>query len=276
MKIQYIASLAILMGGLVGCGDKPASTTAQKPESTPTQDVIDTAPTLPDDAPVYKVATTGTSTPMSFKSETNQLTGIDVDVITAMGEREGFKVEFIPVKWGELFTGLDDKLYDIAISGISWTEERAGKYGASDSYFFSPAAFAYIDNGKPMTSLADLKGVKVGVLSNTKHEQTAKDAGASEVITTNRGFEAFTLMVQGQVDVFIHDYVDLKEFQKNYPDHKVIIQNIEDESNKNAHYTILTQKDNTELLTKLNLGIEKLKADGTLDKISDKYLGGEK
>lgn len=209
---------------------------------------------------------------MTFKDDRGNLIGIDIDIIQAIGQKEGFNIEFIPTTWGNLFVGLDNGKYDIVISGASWTEERESKYGVSQGYFFSPASFAYVDNGKHLNTLADLKGLKIGALTDSKHEKTAREIGASEVVVAKSGFETFASLIRGRIDVFIHDYADLKEYQKNYPDQKVIIKNIEDENQKGAYLIALTQKNNTELLNKLNSGIEKLKADGTIDKIASKYL----
>lgn len=279
MKIQYVAPLIATLG-LFGCGNNQSPTEQklpQNPNPPPASTTHESSvKDLPADIPTYKVATTGTGAPMTLKDDKGNLAGIDIDVIQAIGQQEGFKIEFIQTAWSNLFVGLDEGKYDIAISGISWTEEREGKYGASQGYFFSPASFAYVDNGKQLSSLADLKGLKVGALANSKHEKTAREVGASEVIATKGGFDTFANLMRGQIDVFIHDYADLREYQKNYPNQKVVIKNIENESQKGAYLVILTQKNNSELLAKINSGIEKLKANGTIDQISEKHLGAVK
>lgn len=277
MKIQYIAPLAMTLG-LFGCGnnqppaEQPSSQTSTPPASATNETPADN---LPADAPTYKVATTGTGAPMTLKDDKGNLAGIDIEVMQAIGQQEGFRVEFIQTAWSGLFTGLDENKYDVAISGISWTEDRESKYGASQGYFFSPASFAYVDNGKQLNTLADLKGLKVGALVDSKHEKTAREVGASDVVATKGGFDTFANLMRGQIDVFIHDYADLREYQKNYPDQKVVIKNIEDENQKGAYLVVLTQKNNTELLAKINSGIEKLKANGTIDQITEKYLGAK-
>lgn len=274
MKLRYVAPFVMVLG-VLGCEN------GQPPEQKPSQDTTPPTSTtnenpkkdLPAEAPTYKVATTGTGAPMTLKDDKGNLAGIDIDVIQAIGQQEGFKIEFVPTTWSNLFVGLDEGKYDIAISGISWTEEREGKYGTSQGYFFSPASFAYVDNGnKQLNSLADLKGLKVGALVDSKHEKTAHEVGALEVVATKGGFETFANLMRGQIDVFIHDYADLREYQKNYPNQKVVIKNIENESQKGAYLVILTQKSNSELLAKIDSGIAKLKADGTIDQISKKHL----
>lgn len=277
MKVQHITSLFILMGGLVGCGEKPASSTEQKSEPTPTTQVsTDASSTTPTDVATYRVGTTGTAAPLSFQDERGSLVGIDIDVMQALSEREGFKVEFIPTKWEELFTSLENGQLDIVISGVTYNDERASKYGMSNSYFFSPAAIAYIDGkDKKPTTVAELNGLRVGALAGSKNEKIAKASGAAEVVVAKRGFEVFTMLAQNKIDAFVHGYLILKDYQKNYPDQKLVISTIEDKSQKDAQLVILTQKGNQKLIDKLNAGIDKLKADGTLDKVSDKYIGSE-
>lgn len=270
MKIQYLFPFTITLG-LLGCSNSQTPVEQTATETAPAS-VADSSSNLPADAPTYKVASTGKGAPMTVKDENGNLSGVDIDVIKAIGEREGFKVDFVPTDWNVLFTGLDEDKYDILISGISWSAERESKYGVSQGYFFSPASFAYIDKGNSMKTLADLKGLKVGALANSKHEKTANNVGASKVVGGKYGFEIFTQLVQGDIDAMIHEYVVLKEYQKKYPDQKITIQSIEDESQKEANFVIITKKSNQELLNKINSGISKLKADGTIEKITEKYL----
>lgn len=270
MKLTLPLFSCALAVSLVGCGNNPPPAEAPKPaektESAP-------ASALPADAPTVIVATTGTGAPVTYKDEQGNLTGIDVDVVKAVGEKEGFKVEVIQVAWKDIFTGLEEKKYDIAVAGISWTEERNSKYGMSDSYFFNPTSLAYkAESAIQPKSLAELGNARVGVLAGSTYEKLAQSVATKQIIPAEKGVDAFAMLVRGESDVFLHSNISLRYWQANYPDQKLEIQVVEKPDEISAQRVMALNKENTELLAKVNSGIAKLKAEGEIDKITEKHL----
>lgn len=270
MKLTLPLFSCALAVSLVGCGNNPPPAEAPKPaektESAPTS-------ALPADAPTVIVATTGTGAPVTYKDEQGNLTGIDVDVVKAVGEKEGFKVEVIQVAWKDIFTGLEEKKYDIAVAGISWTEERNSKYGMSDSYFFNPTSLAYkAESAIKPKSLNELGNARVGVLAGSSYEKLAQTLATKQIVPAEKGVDAFAMLVRGESDVFLHSNISLRYWQANYPDQKLEIQVVEKPDEISAQRVMALNKENTELLAKVNSGIAKLKAEGAVDKITEKHL----
>ena len=146
MKQLYRVLPIALSIGLFGCGNSNNATSTQESASANTPTVQENkdgfVSSLPDTAPVFKVATTGVTPPFSFQDDYGNMQGIDIDSIRAIGEIQGFKVEFYKEPSVELFNTVEAGSRDMALAGISY-KPRDSKYGLSDSYFFNPAALLY-------------------------------------------------------------------------------------------------------------------------------------
>lgn len=273
MKLVLISCLTLL--ALAGCSRTDETTNIEpevSPESTQTE-AEEFVSSLPDDAPVVTVASTGLGIPITYKNEEGAVVGIDVDVIRAVGEAEGFKVQVIPVAWADIFDETDKGVYDVALAGISWTPERAGKYSLTDAYFFNPASFIYKSTSEfHPKSLADLQGKRVGVLEGSKHEKMVKEAGINDISVTSTGIQSFSNLAQGNIDAYVHDNLNLRYLQVSHGLTDLVIEPIENESEKTANLVMVVAKDKPELLAKINDGLKKVKADGSIDRIVEKHL----
>lgn len=227
---------------------------------------------LPATAPTIKVATTGTMPPFSTQDSKGNLIGFDIDVIRAVGEVEGFKVEFVKSPWQTLFKTVDDYKADIALSGISYKPERAEKYNLSKSYFYNPSAIMYKNPQLNIKGIADLKGLRVGGMKGTKQIDTVKEANVTDKVTeTSTTYLLFQELANDRVDAIVQDYPLLKDTANNHPSIKVSIVPYENRNDPNAQQIMLMKKGNDKLLAQLNEGIDKITADGTLKKIEDKW-----
>lgn len=267
------AGLALICAlGLIGCNEQQPQEQAVS-QSTQTNESTGFVSKLPADAPVIKVAMTGLGAPFSYKDSEGFIEGADVDIIRGIGELEGFKVDIIPESWANIFDKTEEGVYDATIAGISWTPERASRYGLSDGYVFNPASFIYkADSAVHPKTIEDLVGLRVGVLQNSKHEKLIENQEGINKVITESGFESLKNLARGDIDVYIHDNINLRQKQAGYADYNFEITSFEDEAEKSAYLVIVTQKDNQELLNKLNDGIAKLKAEGKIDEILNYHL----
>lgn len=266
---------------LLGCGGGSADNTSEsKPaeQTTTTTQATNEAPAgiPPAGAAKYSVATMGVVPPFSFQDEKGQLSGLDIDVLRAIGEVEGFTVEFFPEPFDRVFSELDTDKYQIAINGISYTPERDSKYGLSQAYFHNPSAMMYTTNlpQKPK-SLGELTGLTIGVVGNTKQAEQAKSVPNAKIKTYETPFATYKAIMIGEIDVTLHDIIPLQYAVDKEPKMKevAVIVPYESETDRATEAVIVVKKDNQELLAKINSGIDKLKANGKLDEIRKKYLG---
>lgn len=282
MKYLYQVLPVILSVGLLGCGNSNNPTTQESAETTvaaPTESKDQFVSKLPDTAPVMKVAMTGDLPPFSFQDDYGNMQGTDVDSMRAIGEEQGFKVEFYKHPWQGLFDAVEAGERDLAVSGIAFTNERDSKYGLSNPYFFNPSAVAYMDNkydDLSIKTLADLKGLRVGSLEDTRQDDTLKGLGDNiKRFPKTTSFLSFQSLLRDEVDIMVDDLHLLTYTVQNQPGHKITIVPYEGADSPSAQQVVLMAKGNTELIKTVNEGIDKLKAKGTFKEIEERWLGAK-
>ena len=109
---------------------------------------------------VYKVATDTTFAPFEFENDEGNMVGIDLDLLKAIAEDQGFKYELEYVGFSAAVTALEAGEVDAVIAGMSITDERKEKYDFSDPYFDSGIGMGVLA-GSDIKSYEDLAGKQV-------------------------------------------------------------------------------------------------------------------
>lgn len=288
-----IGVFGVMMLGLTACGgDKNQETHATQTSKTQQSTTATTTNTnvvletrvvaeqinskLPDTAPTYKVLTTGSMPPYSFFNEKGQLRGLDIDAMQEIAEAGGFKVTFYTHPWQGLFNKVANGEYDMATSGISYTDERAKTYTLSKGYFTSPSAIMVMENLSHVTGLNDVKNLSVSVMKNSKQMLQAEQFGITKLKNHPTTFLAFQDVIQGNVDATLQDAPPLRYLAKQYPEYKVRVIPYEDSKEPSAQQVILMKKDNQSLASQVNKGIDTIIKNGKMKKIEEKWLGDVK
>ena len=74
---------------------------------------------------MLRVGTEGVYSPFSYHDPaTGQLTGYDVDVARAVGEKLGVRVEFVETPWDSIFAALEADRFDVVANQVTITPER--------------------------------------------------------------------------------------------------------------------------------------------------------
>jgi ABC-type amino acid transport substrate-binding protein len=274
MMQLYRVLPVVLSVGLFGCGNSSTQENTNSTGTPVTESKDNFVSNLPNTAPTLKVAMTGDLPPFSFQDDYGNMQGTDVDSIRAIGEEQGFKVEFYKETWQDMFDSVESGQRDLAISGISYKDDRAVRYGLSTPYFFNPATIMYLEGKFDIKGLDDIKGLKAGTLEGSKEEDTLKEMGSSvELASRSTAFLAYQDLIQGNTDVFLYDMPVLQYVAKGYPEHKVTIVPYEAANAPSAQQVILMAKENTKLIKTVNEGIAKLKEKGTFEEIENRWLG---
>ena len=219
-------------------------------------------------AGVLRVGTEGVYSPFSYHDPaTGQLTGYDVDVARAVGEKLGVNVEFVETPWDSIFAALEANRFDVVANQVTITPERQQKYDLSQPYAIGEGVIVTRTDDTSITSLADLKG-KVSAQSTTSNwADVARQAGAK--VESVEGFaQAATLLNQGRVDATINDSIAVYAYLAETGDTSIKIAAQTGEKSEQG----FAARKNSGLLPDLNKALDELKADGTLASISQKYL----
>ncbi len=218
--------------------------------------------------PVYKVAVDSNYAPFEFKNEAGNVVGYDIDLIQAIAKEEGFKVEIIPSEFNRLLPAIESKKHDIAISAIKLSDSRQKKFLASDPYLQTHEGYVVKDNS-PFKSIDDLKGQTVAVLGDSHlHEKLEVDQN-TKVITEPTIFLAFKSIFMNEADA-VYSEEPILHFEANqFPNNPVRFIPSNHEANK---YVIYTNKDNQELMLKINNGLQTLKDNGKYHQLTEKWF----
>ena len=220
-------------------------------------------------AGVFKVGTEGTFPPFTYHDASGKLVGFDVDIAREIAKRIGVKAEFVEGRWDGLVAGLDANRYDAVINQVSITPERKAKYDFSEPYIAPKIVLIVNKNNTEIHTFPDLKGKKTALTLTSSFAQDARKLGA-DVVGTDGFDQSIALVIQGRADATINSNLSFLDFKKHEPDAPVKV--VAEKTNAEQE-AVLIRKNNPELREEINNAIEKIKDDGTYQRISIKYFG---
>jgi polar amino acid transport system substrate-binding protein len=266
-KVFALCALVIGLFALTGCGAPKA---AEQPAPAPTTPEA-AAPAPAPELVTYKVGTDAAYAPFESVDPTGKCVGFDMDVVSAIAEAGGFKVEFINTAWDGIIASLEANKNDIVVSAMTITDERKKAIDFSEPYFQS-TNYILVPENSTVKSIADLKGKTVSVQQGTTGdvaitEQLGKDyTGIKRFKGTP---EAFLELKNGAADAAVADSGVVAEFVKSNPDMKLKV--ILDEKFPKESYGIAVKKGNAELLAKINTGLKTIQDNGKYAEIYKSY-----
>ncbi|MFI2433704.1 basic amino acid ABC transporter substrate-binding protein [Streptomyces sp. NPDC018693] len=207
-----------------------------------------------------------------FQSEIDgKVQGFDVALIDLVAEDLGVKQEIVDTPFENFKTGafLNSGQCDLAAAGMTITEERKKNVDFSDPYFEATQA-VLADKKSGISSLADLKGKKVGAQAQTTGEDYAKSQGLNPV-----SFESSDAVLNGlrtgQVQAVVIDYPVVQGWLKNQANADAF--QIAEQINTGEQYGFTVKKGNTKLREAINKALADAKADGTYKKLYEQWIG---
>lgn len=205
----------------------------------------------------------------SRNEKTNKLEGFDVDLGAALAKELGVAPKYVDAEWQGLLGGLKKGDYDVLITCMSKSEARADEVNMSDVYYKLPDVIVVRKDNAKISGEADLKGKIVGVQVGSGSEQIAdKMAGTfKEIKRYNYNPEAFTDLSVGRIDAVIVGYAYVVTQMKKTPQFKVV-----GEPLHQAEIVMVMKSGADELTGKLNQALAAIRANGTYDKILNKWL----
>ncbi|NLK38131.1 MAG: transporter substrate-binding domain-containing protein, partial [Epulopiscium sp.] len=151
-KTTVATALSLVMAfGLVGCS---------KPAAEPTGDQAEEPA---GEKKTYVIATDTTFAPFEFANEAGEFVGIDMDILNAIAEDQGFEVDLQVLGFNAAVQALEAGQADGVIAGMSITDERKLKFDFSDPYFDSGVVMGIAKDNEEIKTYEDLAGKKVAV-----------------------------------------------------------------------------------------------------------------
>ncbi|WP_341360914.1 amino acid ABC transporter substrate-binding protein [Georgenia sp. M64] len=265
-RATFLIGLATaLTAGLAACsGGSPSGDSA-----TTTTAAGEDALAQIQESGVLRVGTEGTYSPFTFHDpQTNELTGYDVEVVTAVAEQLGVEAEFSETQFDAIFAGLEAGRYDVIANQVTINEERQAKYDLSDPYTVSTGVVVTRADDTEITSIEDVEGRTAAQSATSNWHTLATEAGA-QVETVEGLSQSLALVEQGRIDLTFNDNLAVLDYLRTTGDTDVKIAFEVDEGGEQA----LAMRKDSGLLDAVNGALEELRANGTLTEISEKWFG---
>ncbi|WP_061993171.1 ABC transporter substrate-binding protein/permease [Fructobacillus ficulneus] len=222
--------------------------------------------------PNYVISTDATYAPFDFQDKNNQYIGIDQDILKEVAKRNHFTYTLKPMAFNSAAQMVANGQADGIIAGMAITDERKQVYDVSDPYYNTGVAWI-TKKGSKLTSLSDLKGKTVALKSGT----AAANYGLS--LQSKYGFKVkyfndtdtmYNDVVNGNSAATFEDMPVIQYAIKNGL--KLQVQNANDLGNAGAYGFFVKKGQNPQLIKAFNSTLKEMKADGSYQKIVNKYL----
>ncbi len=255
-KLVSVLLAAVMCMGLASCGDNGGSNAGDE------------------NGKKFVIATDKGFSPFEFQDAKGNIVGIDMDILAAVAENQGFTYDLQYVGWDAAIAACQAGQADAMIAGASITDERkdAG-WIFSVGYYDATQGMAVAEEAD-IAGFEDLKGQKVAVKNGTMSNQYAesiKDKYGFEVVTFSTSPDMYQAVLGGQVQACLDDTPILKY---NIKTGELKMKFVDGTENEPAQYGMaIFDSSKQELLDLFNAGLENIKASGKYDEIIETYLG---
>lgn len=283
-------ALCLCLGLMSACGSDAASSAATStpetsaeasaPETAAPEAAGSTAEAAPADFTTVvegelHMATNASFPPYEMIADDGSFEGIDVEIAGAIAEKLGLTLVVDDMDFGSVVTSVQSGKEDIAMAGLTVTDERKENVDFTDSYA-TGVQVVIVPEDSDITSIDDLEGKMIGCQESTTGyiycSDTPENGGYGEenVTAFPNGANAVQALLSGKVDCVVIDSQPAQEYVKQNEGLKIL-----DTEFVTENYAIGVSKENTALRDAVNTALKALIDDGTVQSIIDKYISAE-
>ncbi len=207
--------------------------------------------------------------PMNYKDENGNWTGFDTEFAQAVCEKLGVEAEFIVIDWDNKIFELDSKKIDCAWNGMTLTDEVKESMNCTKPYVKNEQVVVMkADAVKNYTDVASLKDVTFAAESGSAGEAALKDLSLDANLTSVAAqSDALMEVKSGSVQACVIDNTMANAMTGEGTSYSELAQGI---SLTSEEYGVGFRKD-SDLTAEVDKIIDEMKADGSLQKLADKY-----
>lgn len=218
----------------------------------------------------YVIASDSSFAPFVFQDSSNQYTGIDMDLIKAIAEDQGFEIEITNPGFDAAINAVQSGQADGIIAGMSVTDARKETFDFSNSYYTANTILG-VKESSTISSYEDLNNKTVGVKNGTASQTFLTENQSKygyKIKTFSDAASMYDSLNTGSIDAVMDDEPVIKYSISQGQKLKTPIAGTPIGETAFA----VKKGSNPELLEKFNKGLANLKANGEFQKILDKYL----
>ena len=220
------------------------------------------------------VGTTGDYRPLSFREEDGTYWGFGIEVAQEIARHLNVEIEFVKTSWPTLTADVqaEPQLFDMAIGGITITDARCETMLMSEGYLANgKTILCRATETNRFQSLADIDKPEVRVMVNPGglNEKFANEnLTHATIIVHQKNEEIPSLVAEGKADVMITEITEAPYYVKT--DTRLAAPLLNDPFT-HGKIGVLMRKGQEDLMDVVNTTIRKMKSDGTLRRLHEKY-----
>lgn len=218
----------------------------------------------------YTVASDTSFVPFEFK-EDGEYVGFDIDLINAIADEVGFEIKLETTNFDGIIPGLQTGSFDIAIAGITITDERKKTVDFSDPYYDAGLRIGVAVDNKDINGIEDLKEKTVATrLGSTSADYIKKNIEGAEASQFEQLDQAYLAVENGSADAILYDSPNVAYYIRTKGEDSL---KMVGELYQAEQYGIAFAKGQDELVSKVNEALASLKESGKYDEIYEKWFG---
>ncbi|MDT0683396.1 transporter substrate-binding domain-containing protein [Roseicyclus sp. F158] len=224
------------------------------------------------DMETASVATDPSFVPFEMMDEeTGEMTGFDMQMIRELADRAGFEVDINTMDFNGIIPAVQTGNVDIAIAGITITDERGEIVDFSDPYYDSGLQMLVAADNDGVETIEDLEGMTIGTkIGSTSYDYLTEEFGDTATITPYPGSgDMYLALMGGSVDAVFYDAPNVSYFAKTRGEGRV---KVVGPLYEGQQYGIAFAK-GSELVAPVNEALAEMREDGTYDEIYAEWFG---
>lgn len=219
----------------------------------------------------FVIATDTVFAPFEFTDENGDFVGIDVDILAAIAEDQGFEYDLQSLGFDAALAAVESGQADGMIAGMSITDERKEIYDFSEEYYDSTVCAA-VKADADYASLDDIKGQTVVVKNGTQSAAWAeelKDEYQLKLVYKDDSAMMYQEVLSGNAAACFEDFPVMAYGVSQDNGLKLLVEN--QDSFATPYGFAVKKGENAELLEKFNAGLKNIKDNGKYQEIVDSY-----
>ena len=198
--------------------------------------------------------------------------GFDIDLLDKLSEYLGFEYELYPMNMKKLEQKIKNKELDLAIAGISITDERQREFSFTDTYYETYLQIV-VRKDSQITDRKEITEKKVGVVEGTSSAQYAEDyLSEDNKITYYKNItKVWNDLEKGTIDATIYDTTGIQNYMQEHADNTNLSVLNEQLNSEESNYGIMFVK-GYKYLDQFNVALQVLNNDGTYQKLKEQWI----
>ena len=203
--------------------------------------------------------------------ETGEMIGFDMEIIREVADRAGFEIDLNTMDFNGIIPALQTGNVDIAIAGITITEEREEIVDFSDPYYDSGLRILVRESNGDVSEFDDLEGKKIGTkIGSTSYDYLVKNLEADDGVTPYPGSSGmYMALMSRSIDAVFYDAPNVGYFARTKGEGKVKTVGLLYEGQQYG----IALKSGSEWVDDVNEALAAMKEDGTYKTIYEKWFG---